>query len=780
MAENLRSLGDIRKTTSDDRRLLVTAERGILELAAFEVGFRVRISARKRLPAYRSAAVANMGAPMPLRLTHDRAIRAGANGFEAVVEARPLGLGFRGPHQTDLAQDRFVGLGEERIVIRKQIEANARIYGLGQKTGWLDKRGRRYRMRNTDVWLEHPGGIGPGTDPLYASFPFLIVHSQAVSYGIFVDNSEFCEFDLTHTGFIEVTVPAQVLTYYVLPGPTLADVLRQYCDLTGRIELPALWTLGFHQCRWSYATDKELRRIARIFRRRKIPLDAVWADIDYMNGYRLFTWNSQSFPQPRKLVLDLAQAGVKTVTILDPGIKVDDRYALYREGKREGHLLKLADGSEYHGSVWPGECAFPDFHLAATRRWWARHVRRWLAETRVEGLWIDMNEPAARDVNGSIMDVRHKGGKLPHGTARNTYALEMARATHAAMSRHDPDGRPFILTRAGFSGMQRFAAMWCGDNSSCWEHLAASLPMLMNLGLSGMPFVGVDIGGFGGDTSGELLARWTQVGAFYPFCRNHSARGTRHQEPWTFGPEIERICRKYIGLRYRLLPYLYTLLYEASRNGAPVVRPLVWHYPTDPRTFNLNDQFMLGPDLMAAPVLAPGLSARSVYLPRDRWFEWDTDDCEGINGPGHVVAEAPIDRLPLFVRGGAIIPTWPPPLHTAAVQCSELALHIWPGNGDLDLYEDDGQTSAYRKGVFRLIPFHVREDRGNLTLTLDKPAGGYDSGRSHWVLAFHGLTEPIVRLDGRTAAGRKEGHVFYLQVRDDGLPHMVEVRFNAC
>jgi alpha-glucosidase len=779
MADNLRSLGDIRKTNSDGQRLLVTADRGVLELAAFEVGFRVRISARKRVPVHRSAAVENIGAPAPLRLAQDRAIRAGANGFEAVLKTRPLGLGFRGPHQTDLAQDRFVGLGQGRIVIRKQIEANARIYGLGQKTGWLDKRGRRYRMRNTDVLLEHPGGIGSGTDPLYASFPFLIVHSQSVSYGIFVDNSEFCEFDLTHSDFIDLTVPAQVLTYYVLPGPTLTDVLRQYSDLTGRIELPALWTLGFHQCRWSYATDKELRRIARIFRHRKIPLDAMWADIDYMDGYRLFTWNPESFPKPRKLVRDLAQEGVKTVTILDPGIKVEERYTTYQEAKRGGHLLKLADGSEYHGSVWPGECAFPDYHRHATRGWWSKQVRRWLAETQVDGLWIDMNEPSARDVNGSIMEVRHNGGKLPHATARNTYALEMARATQAAMSRHDPDGRPFVLTRAGFSGIQRFAAMWCGDNSSCWEHLAASLPMLMNLGLSGMPFVGVDIGGFGGDATGELLARWTQVGAFYPFCRNHSARGTRHQEPWSFGPEIERICRKYIALRYRLLPYLYTLFYEASRTGAPVMRPLVWHYPTDPRTFNLNDQFMLGPHLMAAPVLAPGLSARSVYLPQGRWFEWDTDDYAGMTGPGHLVAEAPIDRLPLFVRAGAIIPMWPPGLHTAAVARSELAMHIWPGNGDLDLYEDDGRTGAYRNGLFRLTPFHVRQDRRNLTLTWGKSAGGYDSGRSQWILKLHGLADPLVRLDDQPAAGRREGNVVCLQVRDDGLPHTLEAPFNA-
>ncbi len=772
----LRSLGHIRKTKSDGYRLTVTADRGILELAACEAGFRVRVSTNKRLPAYRSAAVEDSGAPIPLPVAHEQAIRAGADRFQALLKPGLLGVGFRRQDQVDLAQDRFVGFDAGRIVIRKSVAATAPIYGLGQKTGWLNKRGRRYRMRNTDVWREHPGGIGPGTDPLYASFPVFLVHSQTGSYGIFVDSSEFCEFDLTRPDIIEFAVPGPVLTYYVLPGPTMPDVLRQYSDLTGRIQLPALWTLGFHQCRWSYGRDKDIRRIARIFRRRKIPLDAVWADIDYMDGYRVFTWDSQSFPNPRKLVQDLAQDGVKIVTILDPGIKVDDRYAIYRDGRRRGHFLKLADGSEYHGRVWPGECAFPDFHRSATRRWWAEHAGRWLADTGVDGLWIDMNEPSAKDIDGSIMNVRHDDGKLPHWSARNTYALEMARATYAGMRRQDPDARAFVLTRAACSGIQKFAAMWCGDNSSCWEHLAASLPMLINLGLSGMPFVGVDIGGFAGDADGELLARWTQAGAFYPFCRNHSARGTRHQEPWTFGREIERICRNYIERRYRLLPYLYNLFYEASRTGAPVMRPLVWHYPTDPETFNLNDQFMLGPDLLVAPVLVPGVSARSVYLPQGRWFEWDADNRDSMEGARHVVAEAPLDRLPLFVRAGAVIPMWPPASHSGAIDRSQLSMHIWAGNGKIDFYEDDGETGAYQNGIYRLTPFHMCEDRGNLWLKWGKSVGDYAPGRSYWTLMFHGLADPRVLLDGKPALCQAKENLLALQAPDDGLPHRVEAR----
>jgi alpha-glucosidase len=351
----------------------------------------------------------------------------------------------------------------------------------------------------------------------------------------------------------------------------------------------------------------------------------------------------------------------------------------------------------------------------------------------------------------------------------------MARATFAGMLAHDPDSRPFILTRAAFSGAQTVAALWGGDNSSVWEHLAGSLPYLLNLGLSGMPFVGVDIGGFNGLTNGELLARWFQAGAFYPFCRNHAETGTNLKEPWAFGPRIEAICRRALELRYQLLPYTYSLFHEAAQTGAPIMRPLAWHYPQDAATFNLADQFLHGRDLLVAPVLAAGASARAVYLPRDTWYRWGTD--EALEGPRHVLAEAPLEPggLPLYVRGGALLPMWPAAAHTGAVQREALRVHVWPGTGALDFYEDDGETRAYTRGEWQVTRFQVKASRAGLTLAWGKPQGGYPSPRTEWRFVFHGLKRGKATVDGKALRVRREAEGLAIVVPDDGRGHRVAV-----
>ncbi len=798
MTSNLRPLGDFQLLTDHDDRVVATASRGAIEIAPAPGGaLRVRLSRRKRLPKYHSLAVlpspaaasstaasASASAPLSVRSASAQGAAARKRGrggsfsvvnenLKAQLQFDPLALSFSFKHGPAFAVDVALGARGEQIVVRKMLRPGEHIYGLGEKTGWLDKRGRRYQMRNSDVWLEHPAGIGNATDPLYASFPVFVAHSAKGTYGIFVDNPEFVEFDFTAENWYEFSAPADVLNYYVLPGSTLPDVLRQYTGLTGRMPLPALWTLGYHQCRWSYASEAEVRRITTELRQRSIPADGIWFDIDYMDGYRVFTWDKTRFPQPKQLAADLSADGFHPITIVDPGVKVDEGYKIYAEGRAGDHFIKGANGEEYNGKVWPGRSAFPDFHRAETRAWWAGRVRGWLADFGLSGLWNDMNEPASTDLTGPILNARHDGGKLPHASARNTYALQMARATYDGMLQHDPDSRPFILTRAAFSGAQTVAALWCGDNHSHWEHLAASLPMLMNLGLSGMPFVGVDIGGFGGDSTGELLARWTQAGAFYPFCRNHAAIGTRAQEPWAFGPEVEAICRKYLNLRYQLLPYLYNLFYQASQTGAPIMRPLVWHYPKDPVTFNLNDQFMLGPDLLIAPILAPGLTARAVYLPKGRWYRWQppegSEPSGGFDGPTHLIADAPLDELPLFVRAGAIIPMWPPAQHTGAIDRDDVTLHIWPGDGGLDFYEDDGAT---RGGNYRLTRFKVTADSGGATVHWGRPKGTRRPGRSSLGFTFHGLPIAAARLDGKPIVVQQNT----VRVKDDGQKHNLVVR----
>ena len=541
--------------------------------------------------------------------------------------------------------------------------------------------------------------------------------------------------------------------------------------------LPALWTLGYHQCRWSYASEAEVRQVAAELRARRIPADALWCDIDYMDGFRVFTWNKQAFPNPKKLTAALGHDGFRLITIVDPGVKVDPRYAMYAEGRAGRRFITQPNGEEYNGNVWPGLSAFPDFHQPETREWWAGHVQQWLAETGLSGLWNDMNEPASTDVNGKLMEARHAGGHLPHPAARNTYALQMARATREGQLAHDPQGRPFLLTRAAYSGAQTVTALWGGDNSSLWEHLAGSLPMLMNLGLSGMPFVGVDIGGFGGDADGELLARWTQAGAFYPFCRNHSAIGTRAQEPWAFGPEVEAICRHYIELRYQLLPYFYQLFRQAAETGAPVMRPLVWHYPQDPVTFNLNDQFMVGPDLLVAPVVAPGVHARSVYLPEGAWYRWGPGHTTPLHGPGHLVASAPLDELPLYVRGGAILPMWSLAPHTGAINRASLRLHIWPGKGHLSLYEDDGATQAFAQSAAgaRQTPFTVHVEKHRLFIHWEAPFGEYRDARKRWTFVVHAWPVGKATLDGQPVEMRAQADTVTITVKDDRQRHTLVI-----
>ncbi len=788
MPSTLRPLGRFQTFATQPDRASVTAARGALEIAAHPSGaLRVRISRKRKLPTYQSWAVVETATLERLRCKPTQSgavIRAPMQSVRLQFE--PLTCSFSRPKSAAFAADLMIGSRDDHIVVRKAYNSTDHVYGLGEKTGWLDKRGRRYLMRNTDVMWAFPAGFAQVTDPLYASFPFFIIHNAKQTYGVFVDNPEFTEFNFTGDDWYEFSAPADTLNYYLLPGPTLPQVVRQYTNLTGRMPLPALWTLGYHQCRWGYTCEADIKRVAAELRGRNIPADGLWLDIDYMDEYRVFTWDEADYPRPREMAADLKSDGFHTITIIDPGVKVDRGYRIYREGRAQDHFLKHSSGKEYNGKVWPGRSAFPDFHRAETRVWWAGLVRDWVAAYGLGGVWNDMNEPAAVDITGPIMDVRHGGGKLPHAAARNTYGLQMARATFEGLLAQNPDSRPFILTRAAFSGAQTVTSLWGGDNGSHWEDLAASLPLLLNLGLSGMPFVGVDIGGFGGDTNAELLARWTEVGAFYPFCRNHSVMGSCSQEPWQFGPAVEAICRRYISLRYQLLPYLYNLFYQAAQTSAPIMRPLVWHYPKDPHTFNLNDQFMLGPELLIAPVLAPGLQARAVYLPKGKWYRF-SQDAKYYEGPTHIIAEAPLDELPIFVRAGAILPTWPLAQHTGAIERAAVTLHLWPGNGRFEYYEDDGASRAYERSErserseqseYRLTAFTLRGDEKRIELECKRPKGHYPANRSAWTVAIHGwpASGGSATLDNRAIPIRRAGEMSQVEVPDDGESHRLVIR----
>jgi len=649
------------------------------------------------------------------------------------------------------ARDEALLVAPDRVVLRRSMPPGEHYYGFGEKTGFLDKRGRRMEMWATDNTLHTPTA-----DPMYQSIPFFLALRDGRAHGLFVDSGARSIFDmgsLDPTDFYTVEVHSPVLDAYVFAGPRMADIIGRYTELTGRMELPPLWTLGFHQCRWSYFPEAKVRDIARNFRERDIPCDAIWLDIDYMDGYRVFTWDRERFPDPEGLIADLGRDGFRVVTIVDPGVKQDEHFQVYREGVEKGYFITQPDGALTVGEVWPGAAVFPDFQREAVRRWWGDLYRGAYYEKGVAGVWNDMNEPVNWVANAAgEKTLPHDalqgepGSQVPHAAVHNLYGFNMARATYEGWKRHRPERRPFILTRSGYAGIQRYAAVWMGDNHSWWEHIVAHMTMCAGMGLSGVPFVGTDIGGFSENPSGELVARWIALGAVTPFFRMHTAWGTRDQEPWSFGPEVEAICRKYIRLRYRLLPYLYTLMEEAARTGLPVMRPLVLEYQDDPETYPISDQVLIGRDLLAAPVYQPGVTRRLVYLPAGAWYDFWTG--ERYEGGQYIVARAPLDVLPLYVRAGAVLPMAPVMRYTGEAPVETLTLHVYAGEGEFTLYEDEGEGYGYRRGVCARTRVTVRPDE----VTVGRPEGGYTPTWRRVEVVLHGFDGDLV-VDGTPVAG---------------------------
>jgi alpha-glucosidase len=584
----------------------------------------------------------------------------------------------------------------------RRMPLDEHYFGLGERTGMLDKRGRRHTFWNTDRYEEQ----GPGTDELYKSIPFyLAMDATGRCHGVYLNNTHRTVFDLTDERGEHLAIEADAgeLDQYVIAGPQPADVVERYTTLTGRMPLPPRWALGYHHTRWGYETEARVREVATRLRADGIPADAMYLDIEALDGYRDFTWDRERFPDPAGLIRDLGEQGFKTALIIDVGIRYQPEggYEVFTEGAERGYFLCEGDHLLLR-YVWPGLCAFPDFLRADVRDWWGRWHDELLA-TGVRGFVNDMNEPSMRDrpITDPAAQRVDPPPNTPHGPpdertthaeVHNVYANAENLATSEAMARVRPDERSLLLSRAGFAGVQRHAAVWTGDNASYWEHLEMSVPQLLNLGLSGVAFAGADIGGFYADCGPELLARWYQLGAFYPLARANDAKGCSDQEPWVWGDRIEAVCRRALELRYRLLPYLYTVFEEAARTGAPVLRPLLYHYGDDSSARLRHDQALLGRDLMVAPVLWPGRAARDVYLPAGRWYDLHTGVVA--DGRAHVLADAPLDgEIPVYARGGAIIPFGPVQQWTDECRLDPLTLDVYPDIHDRAygvLYEDDG------------------------------------------------------------------------------------------
>jgi alpha-glucosidase len=626
------------------------------------------------------------------------------------------------------------------VRVYKQHRASEHYFGCGERTGELDKTGSQQVFWNIDP----PRGHTALQSNLYASIPFTLVLSEGKAWGLFLDSTTRVDFDLARDDPQRAWFGAGGgdLVYYVFCGPTPRDVLARYTDLTGHTPLPPIWALGNGQSRFSYETAEEVLQIARSFRDRDLPCDTLYLDIDTLDGYRVFTWNPIGFPDPDGLLAELREMGFHAVSIVDAGVKVDEHYPVYREGRERDLYCKTAQGTDYQNTVWPGTCAFPDFTNPEARTWWGDQHRP-LLDAGVDGIWSDMNEPGLFIPPNSTMppDVVHPGGGKAqlHIQVHNAYGSLMAQAAREGLLRWRPDRRPFVISRSGYAGIQRHALLWTGDNSSTWEHLTMSLSQLQNLGLSGVGWAGVDVGGYYGDTTGELLARWTEFGIFQPFCRNHSEKGSRHQEPWLFGEPYESVSRAMLKLRQRLLPYLYTLFEECHRTGAPILRPLFWAYPDDTTTYSMDDEFMCGDSLLVAPVTRPGVEYRHVYLPAGSWFHFSTG--ARVDGPAHILAHAPLGQPAAYLRGNTALPLWPEMNHVGHNEADPLTfvLHPCEGSGSSTLYEDAGDGYEYLNGFYARREITCEVEAGQIRVVIGEQEGTFAPARRRLRVELRGL-----------------------------------------
>ncbi len=621
----------------------------------------------------------------------------------------------------------------------KKLHADERFLGLGEKTGRLDRRGSVYTNWNADHYA-----YGPNDDPLYTSIPFFIGLHDSLAYGIFFDNTRRSRFDFgasTDNRYFGFSAIDGEMNYYFFAGPGVRETIEQYTRLTGRMPMPPLWSLGYQQCRWSYYPDSEVLELARTFRRKQIPCDAIYLDIHYMEGYKVFTWDPARFPRPKELIDSLSAMGFHVVTIVDPGIKIEKGYFAYEEGVKSGCFVKYPGGELYTGEVWPGRCHFPDFTDPKARSWWGRSLRR-LTEPGVEGFWNDMNEPAVWGQNiPEIVRFDYEGLGATMRETHNVYGLEMARATCEGAKTLMDGKRPFILTRAAYAGIQRYSAVWTGDNAASDEHMLLGARMITGMGLSGIPFAGMDIGGFSSDAAPELFERWMALGTFTPLFRNHKQYGRRRQEPWSFGEETEARVRGSIRLRYALLPYIYSTFYEATQNGMPVARSLAIEFPFDDKVYwnDYQNEFLFGGSILVAPCASASGNVK-VYLPEGRWYSHRTG--EQYEGGREYLIPAPAGTVPVFMNEGAIIPMQAPVEHTGRLLSDTLDISVYDGRQKREFvyYEDDGLTRENEKGVYWKRVIRYDPEGG---VTFEPVEGSYASRYRFARIHFQEWTQPI-------------------------------------
>ncbi|MBN3519662.1 glycoside hydrolase family 31 protein [Algoriphagus lutimaris] len=641
------------------------------------------------------------------------------------------------------------------ITCYKKIQPEEKFIGLGEKTGNLNRFGQAYVNWNTDYFA-----YGIGDDPLYMSIPFYLgVHTHG-AYGIYFDNTHKSVFNFgaSNNRFAYFNAEDGDLDYYFIYEPSVSEIISTYTSLTGKMKLPPKWALGYQQCRYSYYPSEEVETLAKTFRDKKIPADIIYLDIHHMEKYKVFTFDGVHFPDPKSMIYELKKRGFKVVVILDPGIKKEEGYLPYEEGKSQGLFVKYPDGEDYIAQVWPGWCGFPDFTKEETRSWWAEKMA-FYTEAGVDGFWTDMNEPASwGQFTPNLIEFDMDGNPASHRKSRNVYGMEMARATQEGSTLQNPTKRPFVLTRSGFAGVQRFAAAWTGDNQATEEHMLAGIRLVNSLGLSGVPFAGYDVGGFAGEASSSLFARWMSIGAFAPLYRAHSMINSRDAEPWAFGEEVEEISRNYIQLRYQLLPTLYSKFYKSSLDGLPIASSLAVTYPHEPKVYlqDFQNEYLFCDFLLVAPVESTK-EITKVFLPKGKWYYLYTDLQH--SGNQVVYQDCPINYLPVYAKAGSIIFMQSRVAHTAEPHDGILNIHLYQGDdGSAVLYEDEGDGFEYQSGKFYQRKMEYDFHKGEFKL--EQVLGSYPSSYTKIKVYFHGFKSKEILINGKQEHLKSENYSF--------------------
>jgi alpha-glucosidase len=777
VAQGWQHLGKVQRVEKLKDGVELTAGTAKVRLTVFRDGvFRVRVAPNGTFPKDFSWAVIESPEPPAVKFDENQTeLKIAAGNVVATIQRSPLLINFCDPAGNVLLADEPnlpMAWNGRRVHAWKKMPADENYFGLGDKAGPMNRRNRAFTDWNTDEF-----GWQESSDPLYKTIPFFIGLRNGLAYGLFFDNTYRSVFDFGKESqdYFSFGAEGGELNYYFIAGPDPKKIIEEYTALTGRSPLPPLWTLGYQQCRYSYYPESRAREIVKTLREKKIPADAIYFDIDYQQGNAPFTINREYFPTFEKMIADFRAQGMHTILITDLHIKKDPNhaYAPYDSGMKNDVFVKNPDGSVFVGTVWPGESVFPDFTLTRVRDWWGGLYKDFVG-MGAAGFWNDMNEPALflRADKTMPLDVVHRlddGTTLDHRAIHNIYGMQNVRATYDGLRKLQANERPFVLTRAAYSGAQRYSATWTGDNSSTWNHLKMSTPMLLSMGISGFPLIGDDIGGFAGSPTADLLTRWFEVGALNPIYRDHTAKGTADQEPWVHGPEHEAIRRRYMELRYMLMPYLYTGIEEASRTGLPLMRPVFLEYPHASDFYGDNRDFLFGRDFFAAPVTTEMVDAEEISFPPGEWYDFWTNT--KLSSKEKLSLHPRLDEMPLYVRAGAIVPMQPLVQSTEEKPNGPLQLRVYlpssAANSDCrgTLYQDDGHTFAYQKGEILRVNYSCQVSNGSVTVTSNTEK-----------IAYHPWWNSAeLRLVGATVAPKEVriGDQVTREWRYDGLAHSV-------